>query len=448
MGTNELKRNPFTRTKPKFGDRKRRSPYFQTKCVCRSKSEINELMENTSSSYSQYRKKSKLLIDRMDEEQTTPQRTQKASQNRKRRIKTKVRKSRFKKVDSVKVVSTFSLKSKLLDTEAASNDNLERQKYFFGDPDAKNTQHQPEESPKNDPNPSTTISCNLEKQQYTVVCLKPQRRRTTIRLQKPLTAVGLTNDIQHPTKDNPNLRESTVSVDRTDQTRCDRQDNFGDFIELPIGPTGRLKTKPLSAAIKVPLYYTGSVLKSDISTVATASLISEDNRNSFKDRIQSHVAKDPTSKLQKHSNNIGQEKEAKLKSDDDIKKSPYFHRECSPSRTPELSAFVTKRRFLSVWTPPKSPFNLVQEHLFHDPWKLLVATIFLNRTSGKKAIPLLWEFFELCSNAEQCCRTDWRDIAGSKYLIAKLPLLLYLFFLRPVHCINIPRYIFRVLNNK
>ena len=34
------------------------------------------------------------------------------------------------------------------------------------------------------------------------------------------------------------------------------------------------------------------------------------------------------------------------------------------------------------WTPPKSPFNLVQESLFHDPWKLLVATIFLNRTTG------------------------------------------------------------------
>jgi len=34
------------------------------------------------------------------------------------------------------------------------------------------------------------------------------------------------------------------------------------------------------------------------------------------------------------------------------------------------------------WIPPRSPFNLVQEDLFHDPWKLLVATIFLNRTTG------------------------------------------------------------------
>jgi len=36
----------------------------------------------------------------------------------------------------------------------------------------------------------------------------------------------------------------------------------------------------------------------------------------------------------------------------------------------------------SSWIPPRSPFHLVQEDLFHDPWKLLVATVFLNRTTG------------------------------------------------------------------
>ena len=34
-----------------------------------------------------------------------------------------------------------------------------------------------------------------------------------------------------------------------------------------------------------------------------------------------------------------------------------------------------------LWTPPKSPFDLVQEKLFTVPWKLLVATIFLNKTN-------------------------------------------------------------------
>ena len=36
------------------------------------------------------------------------------------------------------------------------------------------------------------------------------------------------------------------------------------------------------------------------------------------------------------------------------------------------------------FVPPKSPHNLVQEQLYKEPWKLLVATIFLNRTTGVK----------------------------------------------------------------
>lgn len=32
--------------------------------------------------------------------------------------------------------------------------------------------------------------------------------------------------------------------------------------------------------------------------------------------------------------------------------------------------------------PPASPFHLVQEQLYTEPWKLLVATIFLNKTTG------------------------------------------------------------------
>lgn len=42
-----------------------------------------------------------------------------------------------------------------------------------------------------------------------------------------------------------------------------------------------------------------------------------------------------------------------------------------------------RRKALKKWTPPRSPYNLVQETLFHDAWKLLVATIFLNKTSGE-----------------------------------------------------------------
>lgn len=69
-------------------------------------------------------------------------------------------------------------------------------------------------------------------------------------------------------------------------------------------------------------------------------------------------------------------------------------------------------KFVSKWIPPKSPFNLIQESLFHDPWKLLVATIFLNRTSGRKAIPVMWDFFKKYPDPEVTKIADWKRIAG------------------------------------
>nr|KAF6335465.1 methyl-CpG binding domain 4, DNA glycosylase [Pipistrellus kuhlii] len=70
-----------------------------------------------------------------------------------------------------------------------------------------------------------------------------------------------------------------------------------------------------------------------------------------------------------------------------------------------------RRKAFKKWTPPRSPFNLVQETLFHDPWKLLIATIFLNRTSGKMAIPVLWEFLEKYPSAEITRTADWREVS-------------------------------------
>lgn len=35
------------------------------------------------------------------------------------------------------------------------------------------------------------------------------------------------------------------------------------------------------------------------------------------------------------------------------------------------------------WIPPRSPYALIQEDLFHNPWQLLIATIFLTKVRGK-----------------------------------------------------------------
>ncbi len=64
------------------------------------------------------------------------------------------------------------------------------------------------------------------------------------------------------------------------------------------------------------------------------------------------------------------------------------------------------------WTPPRSPFHLIQEDLFHDPWKLLVATIFLNRTGGERAIPLLLRFLERWPRPEAVLAADEGEIAA------------------------------------
>lgn len=94
------------------------------------------------------------------------------------------------------------------------------------------------------------------------------------------------------------------------------------------------------------------------------------------------------------------------KFEDKRKTSPYFSgrsiRECpSPPR----------RKVFKKWTPPRSPFNLVQEILFHDPWKLLVATIFLNKTTGKVAIPILWQFFEHYPTPDVAREADWEPMS-------------------------------------
>lgn len=37
----------------------------------------------------------------------------------------------------------------------------------------------------------------------------------------------------------------------------------------------------------------------------------------------------------------------------------------------------------ALWHPPASPYGLIEEILYEDPWKLLVACMLLNVTSGR-----------------------------------------------------------------
>ncbi|XP_071227209.1 methyl-CpG-binding domain protein 4 isoform X2 [Salvelinus alpinus] len=84
---------------------------------------------------------------------------------------------------------------------------------------------------------------------------------------------------------------------------------------------------------------------------------------------------------------------------------------CTPLKDSQSSLSPPRRKALRKWTPPRSPFHLVQETLFHDPWKLLVATVFLNKTSGKMAIPVLWQFFKLYPSAEETRGAEWKPLS-------------------------------------
>ena len=82
-----------------------------------------------------------------------------------------------------------------------------------------------------------------------------------------------------------------------------------------------------------------------------------------------------------------------------VVRSPYFGKSCPPHKKLVLGRKRKKassdtsveqpvpRRHKHLeypdFVPPKSPFNLVQETLWKEPWKLLIATIFLNRTTGQ-----------------------------------------------------------------
>lgn len=93
-------------------------------------------------------------------------------------------------------------------------------------------------------------------------------------------------------------------------------------------------------------------------------------------------------------------------STDKRKTSPYFS-----GKLLKDGLSPPRRKAFKKWTPPRSPFNLVQETLFHHPWKLLVATIFLNKTTGKMAIPVLWQFFERYPSAEVTREADWKSMS-------------------------------------
>jgi len=65
---------------------------------------------------------------------------------------------------------------------------------------------------------------------------------------------------------------------------------------------------------------------------------------------------------------------------------------------------------MNSWKPPRSPYNLIQEQLYEDPWKILVACIFCNLTRRHTAEPLIWKYFEKYPNPYAASKASPEDL--------------------------------------
>ncbi|GLC61884.1 hypothetical protein PLESTB_001814400 [Pleodorina starrii] len=66
---------------------------------------------------------------------------------------------------------------------------------------------------------------------------------------------------------------------------------------------------------------------------------------------------------------------------------------------------------VSTWTPPASPWGLIEEALYDNPWRLLVACILLNRTTGRQVRQVLGPLWRAYPTPEAMARADPRVIA-------------------------------------
>ncbi|GAD96925.1 5-Methylcytosine G/T mismatch-specific DNA glycosylase [Paecilomyces variotii No. 5] len=86
-------------------------------------------------------------------------------------------------------------------------------------------------------------------------------------------------------------------------------------------------------------------------------------------------------------------------------------------KAPKISPYFTGQPTQSESCLPFPPisassFGLVQEQLAHEPFQLLIATIFLNRTRGGVAIPVLFKVFERYPTIESMANAELADLVS------------------------------------
>ena len=62
------------------------------------------------------------------------------------------------------------------------------------------------------------------------------------------------------------------------------------------------------------------------------------------------------------------------------------------------------------WTPPQSPYTLLQEQIYDDPWKVFVCCIFCNLTRRLTAEPIFWQVIKRWPNAQSLSKANINDL--------------------------------------
>lgn len=84
---------------------------------------------------------------------------------------------------------------------------------------------------------------------------------------------------------------------------------------------------------------------------------------------------------------------------------------------PTTSPYFPRQRRQPVsclpFPPRRAPlFGLIQERLADDPFRLLIATVFLNRTRGGVAIPVLYRVFERYPTVDALAAADFDELVA------------------------------------
>ncbi len=80
--------------------------------------------------------------------------------------------------------------------------------------------------------------------------------------------------------------------------------------------------------------------------------------------------------------------------------SPFFAPPAAAAPPPRAPRHTVRRVDAPSWVPPPSPYGLIQETLFADPWKVLVACILLNHTTCGAVRHVIWDLFQLVPTPE------------------------------------------------